>query len=58
MDPGPCGGRQRAGGEGRAALWDGGDLADLEADKGKGARDRLFQRLPDASVQYPDPSVG
>ena len=53
-----CGGSPGTGRAGRAAVWNGGDLADLEADQGPRPCDRLLQRLPHHVVQYQHPGVG
>ena len=41
-----------------AAVWYGGDLADLEADQRCCSCDGLFQRIQNYAVQYQYPSVG
>ena len=46
MDPGSCRRRQRTGPKRGTSLWNGGNMADLEADKGPYPCDRLFQCLP------------
>ena len=48
MDPGSCRGRQRTGRTRGTSLWNGGDMADLEADQGPRPCDGLFQCLPHA----------
>ena len=50
VDSRQCGGSQRAGGERRTSLRNRGDLADLEADQGQSACDRLLQRVADHAV--------
>ena len=46
MDPGSCRRRQRTGPKRGTCVWNGGNMADLEADKGPYPCDRLFQCLP------------
>ena len=54
----PCAGSKGAGGEGRAFVWHCGNLADLEADQGRGACNRLLQCFPHDAVQYQYSAVG
>ena len=51
-------GSQRTGRKRGAAVWYGGDLADLEADQRCCSCDGLFQRIQNYAVQYQYPSVG
>ena len=50
VDPGSCGRSQRTGKSGRTAVWNRGDLADLETDQRGGSCDRLFQCIPNHAV--------
>ena len=54
----PCAGSKGAGGEGGAFVWHGGNLADLEADQGRGTCNRLLQCFPHDAVQYQYSAVG